>query len=254
MLKWNFKAICHLMLACLSPLGTAHAESTSNQVQLITEDSWPPYSDVNGQGLSTDLVNAAYRAVGKNVVLDVMPYARVVRDVQAGLADGGYNITRQLSTKDLFLFGREVLLTAPASFYFNAGAGESYRSYDDIPNDTRIGLIIGYDYGDIYQAHAHRLKEIRVSKQRQLIKMIKAGRIDAAIMFDEVAAYTLHEMGLSVGAIDKSFLNHTSDIHVAFSLKRSTSFHNAELLDDGLRLIRTSGEYQRLVEKSLRKY
>ena len=70
-------------------------------------------------------------------------------------------------------------------------------------------------------------------------------------MFDKVAAYTLHELDLSVDSIDKSFLNHTSDIYVAFSLKRTSSSYHAKLLDQGLRLLRETGEYQILVEKSL---
>ena len=236
----------------ISTLSIAYAESTSTQVQLVTEDSWPPYSDVNGQGLSTDLVSAAYRAVGKRVSVNVMPYARVERHIRAGLVDGGYNVTRQSSTEDMFLFGNEVLLSAPASFFFKVGNGANYKSYDDLPNDIRIGLIIDYEYGDIYEKNAHRFNEFRVSKQSQLIKMIKTGRIDAAIMFDKVAAYTLRELDLSIDSIDKGFLNHTSDIYVAFSLQRASSSYHAKLLDQGLRLLRESGEYQALVEESLR--
>jgi len=250
-MQGSFKSICHLMIACLGALVGAHAEPTSSQVQLVTENSWPPYSDVNGQGLSTDLVTAAYRAVGQRVAVEAMPYARAEQQIRAGLTDGGYNVTRQASTEDLFLFGQEVLLTAPASFYVNAGGGANYKSYDDIPTGVHIGLIIGYDYGDIYQEHAHRFEEVRVSKQSQLIKMVKAGRIDAAIMFDRVADYTLRELDLPVDAIDKSFQNHVSNIYVAFSLKRASSSHHAELLDEGLRLLHKTGEYQTLVEQSL---
>lgn len=249
--KDSVLSIRNLIITCLGALGIAHAEPSSKEIRLVAEDSWPPYSDKNAQGLSTALVSAAYHISGNNVVLDVMPYARVVRSVRAGLSDGGYNITRQSSTEDLFLFGSEVLLTANAFFYFKAGSGANYKSYNDIPNGSRVGLVIGYDYGDIYQVHAHRFTEVRVTKQRHIIKMLKAGRIDAAIMFDEVAAYNLRDLNISVGAIDKGFMNHTSDIYVGFSLKRSASARNAELLDEGLRLLRKSGEYDRLVDDYL---
>lgn len=248
----GIKSICQLVIAYLGVLAVAYAEPTSTRVQLAVENSWPPYSDVNGQGLSTDLVSAAYRAVGARVTVKVLPYARVEESIQAGLVDGGYNVTRQSSTEDVFLFGSEVLLTAAASIYVNVGGGANYKSYDDIPSGARIGLIIGYEYGDIYQQNSHRFNEVRVSTQSQLIKMIKAGRIDMAIMFDEVAAYTLRELGLPMDAIDKSFLNHISDIYVGFSLKRASSSHYAELLDKGLRLLRETGEYQTLVELTLR--
>jgi len=246
------KIIFHLLIVYIGALSAAHAEPTSTQVQLVAEGSWPPYSDVNGQGLSTDLVSAAYRAVGMNVAVRVMPYARVEQNIQAGLADGGYNVTRQSSTEDLFLFGNEVLFTAPASFFFKVGAGANYKSYADLPNETRVGLIIGFEYGDIYEEHAHRFNQYRVSKQSQLIKMLRSGRIDTAIMFDKVAAYTLRELDIPVDSIEKSFQNHSSDIYVAFSLQRTSSSHYAELLDEGLRLIRETGEYHMLAEKAFR--
>ena len=55
-------------------------------------------------------------------------------------------------------------------------------------------------------------------------------------MFDKVAEYILRELDLSIDSIDKGFLNHISDIYVAFSLKRSSFSGYAKLLDQGLRL------------------
>jgi len=237
-----------LFVFCLACNSAAFSE-TPTSVSLVAEDSWPPYSDSQGRGLSNELVSAAYNLVGIETQIAVMPYARVEHQVQAGKFDGGFNVTRQASTEELFVFGQQPLLSAPASFFFRRAEGQTYSSYEDVPDGIKIGLIIGYEYGDIYQQNKHRFVEIRVSQQQQIIRMLMAGRIDAAIMFDEVAAYNLRRMGLETDRIDKAFQNHVSEIYVGFSLKNDRSAHYAERLDKGLLNLKASGEYQKIVDR-----
>ncbi len=226
--------------------------STKMVVRLAAEDSWPPYSDGEGQGLSHDLVKAAFDVLDTDVETHVMPYSRVEHLIQSGQFNGGFNVTRQESTESLFHFGQEPLLTAPASFFFSPKSKTVYRSYEDIPDGTRIGLILGYEYGDIFQKNRARFQEIRVSKQQQIIRMLISGRIDAAIMFDEVAAHTLVEkLDLDAQAIVKGFQNHVSDIYVAFSLKDPMSGIFSERLDSGLRQLRESGAYEAIENRHL---
>jgi len=160
--------------------------------------------------------------------------------------DGGYNVTRQENTEKDFIFGQEPLLRAKAYWYVPANSTLEFKSIDKVPDLLRIGGIIDYEYGDAYERQRNRFKEIRVPRQSQLIKMLKTGRIDAAIMFEEEANQALREMNLPGDAVRKIMFNHTSDIYVAFSRKKETSQKNAEILDKGLRLLRASGEYDQL--------
>ncbi len=240
------------LLLCLAFSMPLMAENSRlPTVRLAAENSWAPYSDERGEGLSNRLVKAAYAAVGYEVDISVMPYARVEYQVLNGVSDGGFNVTRQASTEDLFLFGRVPLLKAAASFYFSREHAKAFESYDALPDGTRIGLILGYEYGDIYQANRHRFIETRVSYQYQLIRMLLAGRIDAAIMFDEVAKFTLAEMQLPKGSLQQGFQNHVSDIYVAFSPNNPSAQNLSERLDKGLSLLKESGEYRRLYTETL---
>lgn len=240
---------CLLWLVFCTPL---MASGTSMPiVRLAAEDSWAPYSDVRGQGLSNRLVKAAFAAVGYEAKISVMPYARVEHQVLSGVSHGGFNVTRQASTENLFLFGNEPLLSAPASFFFSKQQGQHFESYDTLPDGVKIGLIIGYEYGDIYQVNQHRFTETRVSHQHQLIRMLLAGRVDAVIMFDEVAKYTLKKMHLSGNDLQKGFQNHVSDIYVAFSPKYPSAQYLSERLDKGLRLLKERGEYQQMFAEAL---
>ncbi|MBB1487853.1 substrate-binding periplasmic protein [Oceanospirillum sediminis] len=244
MFKQTFLSLC----LCF-PLSKAIA--TENQVTLSVENSWPPYADKQGNGLSTSLVIAAFNAVGIKPIISVKPYARVLYDLQFGNTDGGYNVTRQQSTEERFHFGTQYLLKAPASFYYSDPEFSQANSLSDLPDNSRIGLIIDYEYGDTYEAHRHRFSEIRVPTQVQLIRMLMADRIDGAIMFDRVANYTQEQIRQERPALYKGFQNHVSDIYVAFSRSSPSSGQLAEALDRGLSLIRDNGQYRRIMSGEL---
>ena len=76
--------------------------------------------------------------------------------------------------------------------------------------------------------------------------MLKVERIEAAIMFDEVAKYTLNEMGLAENTIAKGNINHISDIYVAFSKEKESYKILSGELDKGLQALKASGEYERI--------
>ncbi len=150
--------------------------------------------------------------MGGGVELRVLPYARVLREVESGALQGGFNVTRQASTERRFLFGESPILIVHGSFFFAAANDAEVLVHENILDDSRVGLIIGYEYGDQVEVHSNRIKEYRLSSQRQIVKMLLAQRLDMAIMFDEVAGYTLHDMGLAGDAIRKGERNHTSEI------------------------------------------
>lgn len=258
--KLFHKLLPSLLMTLLVPLfmplfsQTAIAEeafSQTNSVVLAVEDSWPPFAGSEGQGIATNIIEKALAEVDIRLILKVSPYARVLDEVEKGIVVGGYNVTRQTSTEEQFLFGQQALLTASASFYFPAKniQTQKYTNIADIPDGTRLGLIINYEYGDLFDQHKHRFKQVRVSKQTQIINMLKNGRLDSAIMFDAVATHTIMTMKLEPTSILKGPHNHTSNIYVAFSLQHKDAQYFSDKLDQGLALIKANGQYKKLLEQ-----
>lgn len=239
-----------LLLVCLSGFiaSPSFAQAARTHLILGAEDSWPPYSDRHGQGIATNIINAAFKKVGVSTEIQVRAYARVLQDVRAGLLDAGYNVTRQKNTEQDFIFGSQPILKANAYWYFPNTKSPPFKSLNDIPDSYRVGGIIDYEYGDDYEQQRHRFKEVRVPRQAQLIKMLQQGRIDAAVMFEEEAKQALKDMNLPPEAIKKGMLNHTSDIYLAFSRKKPESLANAQKFDRGLRLLKETGEYAQLLK------
>jgi len=213
------------------------------------EDSWPPFSDELGHGMSADIVTAAYASVGLEVEFVVRPYSRVLLEVRSGRLGAGFNVTRQASTEEVYIFGQEPILYAQASVFSTSSAERQYDSYDDIPDGKQFGLINGYEYGDAFEAQRHRFREQRLNTQVQIIAMMMAGRLDMAVMFDRVAAYTVTSMGVDPEALDKRFVNHQSAIYVAFSRKHARSQWWANKLDEGLGIIKQQGIYSSILAR-----
>ncbi|MCP5160868.1 MAG: transporter substrate-binding domain-containing protein [Hahellaceae bacterium] len=239
-----------ILLGCSS----LHAE-----LLLGVENSWPPFADTNGLGYSTSLVNHAYAAVGIQPRIQVFPYARVLKLVEYGNLNGGYNVTRQPNTESQFLFGSRPLLMASARFYFRNGKEQPYSSLEEVPDHTHIATIIDYEYGPDFEANKHRFQLTEVSSQEQIIQMILTGRVDTGLMFEEVAHYTVEKMKAVPGkihsdtqALAEGRIFYTSKIYVAFDKHNPENLKYAQLLDEGLRLITLNGVYQQILDGKLK--
>lgn len=230
-----------LALVCFT-LAASCPSVFANVVKLAAEDSWPPFAKQDGSGISKAIIEKAYAYSGTKVEFVTVPYARALLMAEQGKVHGAFNVTKQASTEDLYAFGELPLLKVSASFYYPPNSKHNYKSLAEIPNDTAIATIIGYEYGNEYEKHKKRFSESRVSSQTQIIKMLMIGRLDMAIMFDEVAAYTLGEMGLSKDAIVKGEINHTSDIYIAFNKELKNS-EIIKKLDLGLKAIEQESAY-----------
>lgn len=237
----------HGLLRFLVPLLLLSTSCFAERILIAAEDSWPPYSDSAGQGISYNLVSAALALVGHDIAIDVVPYARALHYTEIGKVHACWNVTRQPSTEALFYFGQQPLLRAQASYYYPKGAARDFSGPASIPDGVRIGVIIDYEYGEQYTSHQHRFEQVSVPNQDQLIKMLLAHRIDAAIMFDEVAKYTLQEMNLANDVIERGAANHISEIYVAFSRQYPQHQQLAADLDRGLQALKDSGRYKELI-------
>ncbi|PUA26903.1 MAG: ABC transporter substrate-binding protein [Cellvibrio sp. 79] len=243
--------ICLPLNAETTPEQVKQDTDTSIRIRLGAEDSWPPYSNEQGQGISTELIKAAFAKSGLYPSFQVLPYARVLHDLSSGKIDGGYNVTLQSTTKDKYLFGKVPLLTVESYWFFLPGTFPQIKRIEDIPAKFRVGIIRDYEYGDIYELHRHRFIEVQLTQQSQIIRMLNQGRIDAAVMFDREAEFALKKMGQSQNRFDKRFLNHRGDVYLAFSHKSPRALWLSQEFDKGLLILKESGEYEQLIGRNM---
>ena len=215
-------------------------------IRIAAEDNWPPFSDHQGQGLSEQLVKAAFATQGYQITTVVVPYARALHFTSQGTTDACWNVTRQQNTEQEFTLHKIPLFTADSSFYYYR-TPQPYDSAAQIPNGTVVGVILGYEYGDLYEQHKHRFQLVQVSTHSQLIGLLNGGKLDLAIFFDDVLGYYLQNEGIKAKNIQRGKLNYRSEIYLAFSKENPQSSKRAEALDAGITELKKSGVYQQLL-------
>lgn len=234
--------ICFL---CILPTESTRA-TPQKKVLLAAEDSWPPFADRTGRGLSHQLIAAAFSIEHIQVESLVVPYSRALMMARKGKVHGVFNVTLERSTEADFLFGEEPLFIANASFYYNKNRPLNAQNKWQLPKGSVVGIIKGYEYGDEFSELGKQLQLVQVASQEQLLNLLLLNRIDAAIMFDKVAEGFIQRMGVEEDILP-AFSNHQSRIFLAFSLQNASSPKLAKALDEGLRQMKQSGQYQQII-------
>ncbi|PIW62476.1 transporter substrate-binding domain-containing protein [Shewanella sp. CG12_big_fil_rev_8_21_14_0_65_47_15] len=242
-----------LFLLTGSPLTSAQeslplASTVPQQaITLAAEDSWPPFANQYGQGISHRLIQAAFKQSHIEVNSLVVPYSRALMMAEKGTVDGVFNVTREASTEQRFVFGTTPLFIATASFYHKKEQTIKAGNKWELPKGTVVGVIKSYEYGDEFPllVKQRQLNLVQVATQQQLINLLLIGRIDTALMFDLVAKENLQKMGVNDEVVP-AFSNHSSNIYLAFSKANPKSVLLAQALDKGLLQLKSDGQYQKL--------
>ncbi len=215
-------------------------------IHIAAEDNWPPFSDHKGQGLSEQLVKAAFATQGYQITTVVVPYARALYFTRQGKTDACWNVTRQQNTEQEFTLHKTPLFSADSSFYYYLRS-KPYASVAQIPDGAVVGVILSYEYGDLFEQHKHRFKLVQVSTHAQLIGLLNSNKLDLAIFFDDVLRYYLQHEGIKAQNIQRGQLNYSSEIYLAFSKDNPQSIKRAKALDAGIKQLKKSGVYQHLL-------
>lgn len=248
----QYKLYLGVVWLLLSWAHVANAVPATPQVQekiitIAAEDNWPPFSDERGRGLSYTLVQAALRQTGYQLKTVVVPYARALYYTEHNMVDGCWNVTRQQSTNSRFLLHQVPLFRARSSFYYYKQA-KAFTSLATIPNRAVVGVILGYEYGDEFEKHKQRFNLVEVSTHEQLVKLLRAEKLDVALFFDDVLSFYLKQWQLSDPLMIRGEENFVSELFIAFDKNNEQSQQKADALDQGLLQLQQSGEYQRLMD------
>ncbi|WP_372873247.1 substrate-binding periplasmic protein [Shewanella sp.] len=216
-----------------------------SKIRLAAEDSWPPFADSSGHGLSHRLVKLAYATESIEVESVVVPYNRGLHLTEQSKVNAVFNVAKQQSTEGRFLFGNEPLFIASASFYQLTKREPIAADKWSLPPGIRVGIMRGYEYGDEFDALPNIVLWV-ADNQYQLLNLLLTHKLDAVVMYDKVAAEFLASTGVA-SEVYPVFNNHTSELYLAFDKNSASSIPLAAALDRGLRRLKQNGEYQKLL-------
>ena len=108
-----------MMMCCLVIAGgTVYAED----VVILAEDAFVPFSHENGDGLSNQIVKEAFKAAGVTATIKVYPFTRLMQMVDTGKAVGGFNAVPTPETANDYFFGKYPIYVSHMYFYYHKDA------------------------------------------------------------------------------------------------------------------------------------
>ncbi len=217
-----------------------------------TNENYPPYEMIINSkltGLHIDLVYAVAKRMGINVTFKSVPWKRALKMMEKGEADAvsyvGYTPERK---KFLYFDDGNVLSSSNYGFIILKNRIEEINYNGDLQKMRayKIGVQAGYSYSISFD-QAEYLKKYDAQTIKQLVKMLKSGKIDLAVV-DE-PAYLLNRQKESWSGV--TFLKHIishRDYFVAFAkvkkLKALAGKFSKEMIS-----FKQTDEYRKILAK-----
>ena len=238
----------------------ANAAGISSQTKplvIATEDDAAPWSRADGTGYANDLVVAAFKEVGVEIELRVVPYARCKRMVINGDAVACLSMSPSPEFEGKVELSAQPLFTCSAGYFYNVNSPARVRRQEDLPAKTSIGTVIGYEYPPAVEA-LRRKGIIALDESPSEIvnlKKLALGRVDLALLtYNELKSpeWLIARAGVQ-GKVKTSFSAGVLNSYIGFSRKHPQGAWAVQQFNEGHRRIMTNGALQRVRKTWLQK-
>ncbi len=230
----------------------SHARAQRPQVVIGAEDDWPPYSsNVGGraQGITVDLVSAAFAAVGIDAHFDLLPYVRCMAQTKSGTLMACFDTTRNALIEGDYLwparpmFEERFLIWAVA----DGPAPQPALQVRDLEGE-QVAVTRGYEYGSAFDSNpliarvvtAHDENNFRLLLRRRATYTL-APDITARLLFKRHA--DLAGRFKVVGQLD------AFGIYTAFSRRHPAAAATLAAFNEGMRIIQANGVARSILER-----
>lgn len=228
---------------------TANAHA-SQQLKTIIVNNYHPYTFLNFKdrpdGFSVDIVRAATKAMDLELEIRVDKWDQGMKELEAGSIDLLPMMAYSLERDKIFDFSVPHTIAYDAIFVRKGNSG--IRSLGDLSGKTVI--VMNRDIAHSYLLSSGLSKTVKLNLVNSLpeaLKLLSAGEGDAAIMPKLVGIYTAKKLQLSnIEPSPQLIDDYTRPF--SFAVKEGNQAL-LERLNQGLNIIKSSGEYDAIYRK-----
>jgi polar amino acid transport system substrate-binding protein len=207
-------------------------------------DPYPPYVDPQapGEGLSMEVVRAAFKTQGYTIKLEIMPWIRAEIGVSEGRYDVLVDVWRTEARAKEFLFAAPYAVSK-IKFIKRKDNPFEFTGLDSL-NGLRIGVIRGYGYSDAFNKATHFSREEVPSMEHNINKLLLK-RIDLTLE-DEIRARSLLRTMDPTLAEQLDFTSNalqSNPLYVAAGLKNPRHKEIVDAFNKGLQIIKADGTF-----------
>jgi ABC-type amino acid transport substrate-binding protein len=226
------------------------AQAAQHALEIAVEDDAAPWSQADGSGYANDVVRAAFHAVGVDVRLSVVPYARCKQMVVEGQVAACFAMSRGRELTDSVVFPEQPLFVCQAELLLRHDDARQLTRAEQLPNGSVVGVVLGYEYPEVlYALERAGTISLEASRSEELnLRKLAEGRVDAAVLNHNAIkplSYVLARAGVEGRVRHGSLLGDLSS-YVGFSRRHPRGLDARLRFDEGLRSIEQSGEKSRI--------
>lgn len=231
----------------------------------IEADSWCPYNcepQSSSPGYMIEVAQTVFDKKGIAIKYTNTLWSRALYRVKTGKVDAIVGVSKREAPG--LIFPDETLGFSVTVFFTKKGTAWKYTGINSLLR-VKLGIQKDYDYGEQIQTYldVHRktdkvqvaLDGLTMFPLQTNIKKLIAGEIDAIPEDKNVFLYTAKHMGQAnafryAGSEDaKHVTPENSNVYIAFSPENKHSKKYAQILTEGIRRMRSTGELQFILDK-----
>lgn len=240
------------VLAVAPPLTLAQAAPPLARVVIGAENDWYPYSaerQGRAQGMTVELVTAAFMAMGIEARFEVLPYARCMAQTRSGALVACFNTTRTALIENDYLWPARPMFQERFLIYARAddphpGPPLQVR---DLEGQT-VAVTRGYEYGSEFDANA-RIQRVVTTHDENNFLLLLRGRARYTLAPDANTRLLLQRHPELAGKFKVVGALSYFGIYTTFSRRHPDAPRALAAFDEGMRLINANGLARAIQER-----
>lgn len=179
------------LIGALSLIVLCFAFSASGEPLVLGTLEWPPFvgQELTDQGPVTARVRAICAVAGMSLELSFAPWKRVLRDASTGTTHGFFPEYRSAHREKVFYFSQPVGCSV-VGLVHRRDVMLGWTRLEELAS-FRIGVVDGYVNTEEFDRLMDKgvLRPVKCNSDVLALRMVEAGRIDAAVMDRSVFQY-----------------------------------------------------------------
>jgi len=214
------------------------------------EDDWFPYSAVKDgrvQGMSVDIVNAAFAATDTQIELRPYPYSRCMHMAKQGQLLACFNTAPNAQIASDYLLPKTPLFSDDILLWARAQA-PVVTDLNAALNGRQVAVTIGYEYGPSFDGNQQVLR-VPVRKDLYGFLMLQKQRVDYCVAYRGTTEQLLRDHPELIGQFRAVATVHQPQLFLSFSRQNPAAPALLERFEQGMQLIHDNGRYQQIIQQ-----
>lgn len=237
---WSTRALIAVLM--ITAAGNARADSP---LKVGADADWPPgsYLDKEGkpQGFDVDITRAVMRAIGANAQFELRPWGESYARFEKGELDLLIGVAPSPTREARFYFSRSYR-THHKVIFARKNSGHEGRALQEL---LKLSIVVERQSAAVeFATKLGAKKLIKVESEREALRAVASGRGELAFTSRLHGLLQARQEDLDVVPVGPSWSH--NGLHIVAAKDRGALI---ERINEGLAIIRASGEYERIYEQ-----